>query len=184
MLATLRQCPESREITLDLGFKKDVNWFINYLGGTNGVFIIDQDHRSPKHVYVDACTTGCGAICQAEAYHSEFQASILQANHPICELEAINAMVALKCWTPQLTAQNVVLHSDSATVLVIFQAGRGHNTVIQPCVREIWCVCAINDINLNVRFSRCAQPVPPGRSFQSVSEKPQEPRHSHNITLP
>ena len=59
-------------------------------------------------------------------------------------------MVDLKCWTPQLAAQKVVLHSHSATAVAIFQAGRGHNAVIQACAREIWCVCAINDINLNV----------------------------------
>ena len=92
MLATLRQCPEFGEITLNLEFTTDVNWFINYLAGTNSVFIMDQDHRSPIHVYVDTCTTGCRAVCQAEAYHSESPASILQENHPICELEAINAI--------------------------------------------------------------------------------------------
>ena len=59
-------------------------------------------------------------------------------------------MVALKHWTPQLTAQKVILHSDSATAVAIFQAGKGHNTVIQACAKEIWCVCAINYINLNI----------------------------------
>ena len=83
MLAILRQCPEFGEIILDLKLNKDVNWFINYLAGTNNVFIMDQDHRSPIHIYVDICTTCCGAICQAEAYHSELPAAILQENHPI-----------------------------------------------------------------------------------------------------
>ena len=68
-------------------------------------------------------------------------------------MEAINAMVALKRWTPQLTAQKVVLHSDSDTAVAILQAGRGHNAVIQACMREIWCVCVINDINLNVVYT-------------------------------
>ena len=58
MMAILRQCSEFGEITLDLEFKKDVNWFINYLAGTNSVFIMDQDLRSPIHVYVDGCNTG------------------------------------------------------------------------------------------------------------------------------
>ena len=44
MLAILRQCPQFGEVILDLEFKMDVNWFINYLAGANGVFIMDQDH--------------------------------------------------------------------------------------------------------------------------------------------
>ena len=132
MLAILRECPEFGEITLDLELKKDVNWFINYRAGTNGVFIMDNDHRSLIHIYIDACTTGCGAICQAEAYHSEFSAAIQQENHPICKLEAINAMVALKCWTLQLTAQKAVLHSDSATAVAIFKQAGGATQSPQP----------------------------------------------------
>lgn len=100
MLATLRQCPETVEITLDMEFKKYLSWCQKYLARTNGVFIIDQDNRPPVHIYVDAHITGCGSLCQAKAYNSEFPPALLRESHPICVLKTINAKVALKCWTP------------------------------------------------------------------------------------
>ena len=72
------------------------------MAGTNGVFMINQDVKQRVHIYINACTTGCVTVCQAEAYHTEFASAILWEHHPICELEAANAMVSLKHWPSQL----------------------------------------------------------------------------------
>ena len=97
-----RQSQVAGVVTLNEEFKKDINWFRKYLAGTNSIFMIDQDARQPVHICVDTCTTGFGTMCQVEVYHTEFSPAILQECHPICELEAVNTVVALKRWTSQL----------------------------------------------------------------------------------
>ena len=37
--------------------------------------MIDQDTKQPVHIYIDICTTGCGTLCQDNAYHTELWAS-------------------------------------------------------------------------------------------------------------
>ena len=73
MLAILRQCPEFGEIILDLKLNKDVNWFINYLAGTNNVFIMDQDHRSPIHIYVDYAPHAVGPSARQRPTTQSYQ---------------------------------------------------------------------------------------------------------------
>ena len=43
----------------------------------------------------------------------------------------------------------MVLHSDSATAMAIFQASRGRDQFIQACNKEIWLVCAVHAITLS-----------------------------------
>ena len=50
-------------------------WFVEYLPCTNTVYIIDEGHQEPVHIFVDACTSGTGALCQAEVYHTQFPPS-------------------------------------------------------------------------------------------------------------
>ena len=52
-------------------------------------------HMGPICLYVDACTMGCGAICQEEAYNTELSQFIIRQSHLICHLEALNAVVAI-----------------------------------------------------------------------------------------
>ena len=72
MLASLRECPGAGTIWLSLEFKKDLQWFRLYAAMCNRVSIIDEDARQLVEIYVDACTTGCRALCGNEAYHTTF----------------------------------------------------------------------------------------------------------------
>ena len=61
MLATLR-CFISGHKPLSHEFHKYINWFKPYLRWTNGVYIIDEDHREPIHMFLDACASGAIAL--------------------------------------------------------------------------------------------------------------------------
>ena len=74
---------------------------------------------------MDPCTTGCGEICQAEAYHIEFPQHIISQSHPICHLNAVNAVVAIATWAQKYNGKLLHLFCDSVTAVAIFQAGRG-----------------------------------------------------------
>lgn len=86
---------------MDTEFRKDINWFYKYtyLVSTNGIFMMNQDTRHPVHIYVDACITGCSLVPSQGLSQTEFTLTIVQEQRPICELKAVNAVVALNQWT-------------------------------------------------------------------------------------
>ena len=150
MLEMLRACPDQASIALGPAFKKDVAWFNKFLPATDGVFMIHEDDRVPVQLFVDACASGCGAITDRAAYHVQFPPHIIREAHPICHLEALNIVVAIKLWAPKFSNSLLHLFSDSATALAIFQAGKGRDAFLQACAWEIWLTCAVWDITLAV----------------------------------
>ena len=150
MLETLRACPEQRRIALSPEFKKDVAWFNKFLPSVEGFFIIHEDDRVPVQLFVDACTSGCGAVTKMAAYHAQFPSHIVSEGHPICQLEALNAVVAIKLWAPSFSNCLLHLFSDNPTAVAIFHVGRGRDCFLQACAREIWLTCAVWDITLAV----------------------------------
>ena len=58
--------------------------------------------------------------------------------------------MAVKVWAPHFRGQLVHLFFDNATVVAIFQAGRGRDDFIQAYARELWLTCNAWDITLAV----------------------------------
>ena len=143
MLATLRECPETGNIALTSEFHKDLQWFKRYAACHSRVSMMTEDMRQPIHIYMDACTTGCSMMCQAVAYHAISPQHVLKEGIPICELEALNAVVATKLWAPTLAVHRVILHSDSAMAVEIIQAGKGRDSRSHPgiCQRGMAGLC-------------------------------------------
>ena len=54
------------------------------------------------HLYIDAYTTGAGAVLIDEIYHMEFPDHIFHESHPICHMEVFNAVAALTNWANRL----------------------------------------------------------------------------------
>ena len=71
-------------------------------------------------MYIDACSTGCGGCTDTDAYHTKFPFHIMAEDKPICHLEALNTVVALRLWAPQLVHKLVHLFADNATAVSIF----------------------------------------------------------------
>ena len=60
------------------------------------MYLIHEESRTPIPLYVDACTSSCGAVTTSQAYHMAFPPHILHQNLSICHLEALNALLAVK----------------------------------------------------------------------------------------
>ena len=110
--------------------------------------MIHEQSRTPILLFMDPSTSGCGAVTTAQAYHMVPTPHTLHPNLYICHLEPLNALVALKVWTPMFTGYLVHLFSDNPTAVAIFQAGRGRDTFIQACTKEVWLTCTAWDITL------------------------------------
>ena len=133
MLDTLRACPAARAVTLSEEFQNDINWFDAYFLSTNGVYM--NDDRVPIPLYIYACTMGAGVICLQGTYHTKISTQVINAAHPICLLEVLNAVAALQTWAPKHQGQFIHLYTytDSATAAIIFQAGKGRDSFIRAC---------------------------------------------------
>ena len=85
-----------------------------------------------------------------QAYHVQFPSYRLMADHPICYLEAINAIAAIKMWARHLKNQLVHLYWDNEMAITIVQAGRGRDPFIQVCDQQLWLICTSYDITQHV----------------------------------
>ena len=131
-------------------FKKDLNWFSEFLSSTNVVFIIHEDTWQPINLYIDACNTGAGTLLDDESYHCEISRHIISVNHTICLLEELNAVVDLSIWAHKHSGILDHLLCDNAMAVSMFQAGYGKDQFIQACARQLWLLCATHDVTLAV----------------------------------
>ena len=58
--------------------------------------------------------------------------------------------MAVNVWAPHFKGQLVHFLSDNASVVAIFQAGKGCDAFIDACARELWLTCTAWDITLEV----------------------------------
>jgi hypothetical protein len=148
MLATLRRCPPSGHIELDVDFRRDIEWFARYLPSTNGVYMLEPSSPEPITIKVDSCTSGCGGVALDQCYHAKYPEVIMQQQLEICHLEMLNVLVALRLWAPRLANRHVQMLSDSMVAIAVLQAGSGRDPFLLQCAREVWLLCATHTIDI------------------------------------
>ena len=92
MLDTLRTAHKQDTIIIDCDFRRDLNWFTNFLPKFNGVAYFNH---KPIHMHVelDASLQGLGAMCGKEIY--AIAHPICYQNYNIVHLEMINILLAV-----------------------------------------------------------------------------------------
>ena len=148
MLETLRNSPAQGHTILDEDFKADIHWWAAFLPMYNGLHLIDPP-RTHTHIDVDACLTGCGGLMnETQYYHARFPEPILQQNRPICHLEMLNIVAAIKIWAPQCNYHTITIHCDNSVAISVLATGRGRDSYLLRCAREIWFITALHHIQL------------------------------------
>ena len=90
-------------IILNESFKRDFTWFNTFLPVYNSVTFFK--YILTRNVYLDACTTGLGAIFEKQVYVLLLKEHWQAAN--IAALEIVNILVALKVWHLQWSGHSV-----------------------------------------------------------------------------
>ena len=147
LLATLRATPRQGFITLDEEFKRDVPWFATFLPKYNGIHLIDSSTNNMQ-IEVDSCLTGCGGIHGDEYYHVEFPVSITTQKRPICHLEMLNILVAVKLWSKNWNYKTVTVYCDNIAAVSVLTTGRGRDEFLLQCARQIWLLSALGDFKI------------------------------------
>ena len=150
MLETLRRCPASGPVPLDVGFKKDIAWFLNFVAQYNGKAMMYHPPavEDGLEVELDACLTGIGGLCAGEMYHAELPDWIQQPEHHISHTEMINIVVACKLWKDRWQHRTVTAFCDNIACVHVLQTGRGRDPFLLQCAREIWMISATHDFTL------------------------------------
>ena len=101
-------------------------------------------------IYVDASLQGLGAKLDNMVY----AIPILDALKYVCTIvhfEALNILVALKCWAKYLTNHKVVFWCDNSAVVNIFTNFKIRDSILMACVRNVWLLAAVYNIDLKVK---------------------------------
>ena len=142
--------PRGGTESLSLGFKKDLSFFRELWPAYNGVrILIKKDIECQGELELDACTTGCGAFIGEQYYSEQFPAPVLGAQHPIARLELLNIVVAVKTWADVWSHQRVKIRCDNMNACLAVRSGRSRDPCMQKCVRELFAVCVVHDIELH-----------------------------------
>ena len=94
------QCLEQGSVILSPELKKDLAWFYRFLPTSQGIFIIHTDGRIPVQLYINACTSRCGAITAGSVYHTTFPPRVLMDNPPYVTLRLTMPLWPSSCGLP------------------------------------------------------------------------------------
>ena len=151
MLENLRDAPLRGMESLSLGFKKDLKFFTNLWPDYNGVRILNKGCiPAQSELELDACTTGCGAYNRHQYYSEEFPSAVQGEQHIIAHLELLNVFVAVKTWARDWAHQKVSVLCDNMNACLAVRSGRSRDPYIHACVRELFSVCTVHDIELSI----------------------------------
>ena len=149
ILEGIREAPTRGTETLSLGFKSDLNFFVTIWPRYNGIRILEKhDARCQGDLELDACLTGCGAYIGSHYYSEPFPTDVLQQQHIIAHLELLNVVVATKVWAELWAGQRIKVNCDNTTACLAIQSGRSRDPFIQRCIRELFVLCTVHDIEL------------------------------------
>ena len=159
LLNALHSCVSSPKCTVHPvsdALRTDIIWWLYFLSHYNGVSVIPSDViiSDPELFATDACLTGCGAVCFGECFHREFPDFLLTQDRHINELELLTVVISIKLWAPKLQGLGVELLSDNATCVSVINSQSSSNVFMQRCLRELWLLLALYNINLIVRSVR------------------------------
>ena len=109
----------------------------------NGVSIIpDHSWSNPDAVLAtDACLTGCGGVCGATFFRSEFPESVQALKLPIHDLEILAIVVGVRVWKEELRGKRVIVYCDNEASVCALNSGRSSVSFTAACLRELWFHC-------------------------------------------
>ena len=146
MLSLLRENYDNNRIILTESFKRDLQWFNTFLPVYNGVTYFQ--YTPNRNVYLDACTTGLGAIYETQVYALPLPDAWQNVN--IATLEMLNILVALKVWHSQWAGHRVLIHCDNQAVVSVLNTGKARDEFLCKIARNIFMWLSACNIDLQV----------------------------------
>ena len=172
MLNLLRTNSHRNRIHLDQEFFRDLNWFLKFLPGFNGVTCIGKETIPEDHtLHVDASLTGLGGVWANRVYASPI-IQLTQFDLKIVHLEMLNILVALRVWKNFWRHSIVRIFCDNKAVVQVAESGKTKDPYLAACIRNIWLITATYDIDLVIEHIQGTQNIIADCLSRLYSHKP------------
>ena len=145
MLDLLRASNKLESINLNVEFKRDLNWFCEFLPNFNGSAFFKHDNIDGV-IELDACLEGLGAIYNNHIYAISIPKGYMHMG--IVHLEMLNILVALRVWAKQWATKTISVKCDNKAVVTILQSGKTRAPLLAAICRNISMETAKADIRL------------------------------------
>ena len=143
MLDLLRASNKQESINLNVEFKRDLNWFCEFLPDFNGSAFFKHDNID-REIELDACLEGLGAIYNNRIYAISISKGYMHMG--IVHLEMLNILVALTA--KQWATKTISVKCDNQAVVTILQSGKTRDPLLAGICRNISMETAKADIRL------------------------------------
>ena len=168
MLDLLRNADKLSKIALTVDFKRDLNWFLEFLPKFNGKAFISH-YPINESVELDASLQGLGARWGSQVY--SIPIPLGYENLSIVHLEMLNILVAIRVWGPQWSGKAVRIACDNQAVVTVLNSGKTHDLTLAAIARNIFMSAAHFDIFLKtVHIMGVKNEIADSLSRLSISE--------------
>lgn len=152
ILGTLRAMGEDAWVTLNKGFKADLQWFAAYAKQANGRCLVNPV-RPVFNIECDASLHGAGGNSPTHCYQWVFSPAYAKAFTAIHHLEAINIVVAIRTLQPRHSEEpfDICDWTDNSASAWALQTGRTKDPILAACSREIWLIAALHSYNITIK---------------------------------
>ena len=152
VLTTLSEAHSKDTVDVSPELKKDVIWFRDFAAHFNGKLLIEP--KLPLlTLECDACPKGGGGFSPTEYYSFCFPQSYTTDYH-ISQLEAVNAVMAVKTLTPtSYFSGRVLIKTDNSATMFALSTGKTKDPVLAACARELWLFSAIRQLDILIHHT-------------------------------
>ena len=180
LLELLRQANNQYMVPITHEARLDAVWLAAFLPAFNGRTLI-KPTIAQVVAHVDACLKGAGGHCQNHGYyHFAFPVSIRVCGFCISSLECYNVLMAVRLWAPRWAGKTVLLYTDNWATVAAAESGAAMEPLMRGAVRELWWICAINDIDLIIRHKPGAAMVA-ADALSRIQENQHTPSSVHRL---
>ena len=135
MLDLLRSSDKLSKIYLTMDFKKDLNWFLEFIPKFNGKAFISHQPIT-EEIELDASLQGLGARWGNQVY--SIPIPLGYENMSIVHLEMLNILVAIRVWGPHWNGKAIRISCDNQAVVMVLNSGKTRDLTLAAIARNIF----------------------------------------------
>lgn len=161
LINTLRKRSRANTAPIQLSAENlnDVKWWLEHIKARNGITMESMmpDRKWENQGFLwssDSSGTGLGGW--SEETGRFFHCSIPEEmrNLDINSLECMALLLCIRKWSDSCKGKRIQINCDNTTTVTVVNSGATKCPFLQACLREIHHICALNSIEIRVKWVR------------------------------
>ena len=147
MLDLLRSLHKLSKKSLTVDFKRDLNWFLEFIPKFNGKAFISH-HPISEEIELDASLQGLGARWVSQVY--SIPIVLGYDNLSKVHLEMLNILVAIRVWGPLWNGKAISIACDNQAMVMVLNSGKTRDLTLAAIAQNNFTAAAHFDIFLKI----------------------------------